>query len=1335
VTTRLDTFASFLPAIVRRSVATAGAGPVEPRKTPVLAGSLFADISGFTQLAGELARRGPSGAEVLGRVLNQYFGQLVDTVQSLGGDVLNFAGDALFAVWPAEDVESLHQATWRAADCALEVQRRLEAAIQVAGLAAPVPISTRIGLGVGEVDLLQLGGILGRWETAIFGSALEQAVVSNLVSAPGGVALSPEVGALLGQQEIVAGHAPGSAITLDRLLRSPERSPLVAPTLDPAGRMAVRACIPGAIRAGLDAGLSAWLAELRQVTTLFVNLPGFNARSSHDMASLHRATRAVQEGLYRYEGSLNKFLVDEKGLSLLAAFGLPPLAHEDDAVRGVRAAETIRTRLEEQGHACSIGIASGRVFCGTIGSESRREYTILGDVVNKAARLMQAAGRDGILVDGPTRTRAEERLGFDDGARVRIKGWSEPVEVFRPTQVGGRTTRSATRAVTGPRLAGRDAERRFLAEAVRKAADGEGGSVTLVEGEAGIGKSALYRALVDEADRRALPLLVGSGDSLEQLTPLHAWRPVLAELGEEDDLPELLERDELAPEARARRIHDRVVELLRRRVEAGPPPVLVLEDAHWMDSASWGLTLAVARRVEGLALLLFARPLEGDLEVWRNQLLDRAQVRSLSLTAIDGDAVVAMACELIGVEALPSHIADLLRQRTHGNPFYVGEVVRALLDAGVFRVEAGRCVLGDDVDPQDPGALPDSLQGVVTSRIDRLLPEEQLLLKVASVMGRAFDVDLLRRVHPVEAERPRVEERLPVLRDAQLIEPMPGGRWRFQHDLARDATYNLMLSTQRQQLHLAVAEALEGRDEATEPGILALHWTRAGVRDKAVDALEAAGEVAAAAWSRRETVRFLNKALELAPDAAASRRRRWLRLLGEAWYQMGVFAAARDHAVRALELGSRPVPGSVFGRLVAACLGLAGHSTRLMLPTLWRGLSRERPPEVVAAARDEAELCDLLGDCDTWEEDQVGVLYWMTRGLRLAERHRLFGQLDSSYGKLDAIACMLGMHRLAARYRSRAAAVSPLHDRHHLRGLGVYFTGLGRFGLGMWDEHDRLMLEAGESFRQGGNLHDHKVALLTAQLAAYFHGDLEGAVAGATEVGREARLGSDAHIELLALALSGRALVALGRTEDGVARLLEARNLLASSLQSFDAYTVRQVRIGEVLARRAVGNLEEVGRLLEAMAAEGLLIEHLVTPASIPPDLVCELLLDLWGRDVAAGTAPDASRWAAEAGRAIGRLKTTTRAFPFREPTALRHAGWRHWIRGRTARARRAWRRGLELAVRLEIRSEQAWLHLALAASGDEPERRRAAARTLLDEVGVAEPPVWLVELAPVVDP
>ncbi|NJK41719.1 MAG: adenylate/guanylate cyclase domain-containing protein [Acaryochloridaceae cyanobacterium SU_2_1] len=192
----------------------------------------------------------------------------------------------------------------------------------------------------------------------------------------------------------------------------------------------LKAYIPGAILARLEAKQGDWLAEYRLLTLLFVYLPNLNY--AVPLEQLQEMMQALQSSLYRFEGSINKLSVDDKGTTLVAALGLPPFAHEDDPERGLRAALEMQTKLQGLNWPCAIGITTGKVFCGIIGSPKRREYTMIGNPVNLAARLAHRSTK-GILCDQATYQSAQHRLAFRALPPLQLKGISHSVQVYQPS--------------------------------------------------------------------------------------------------------------------------------------------------------------------------------------------------------------------------------------------------------------------------------------------------------------------------------------------------------------------------------------------------------------------------------------------------------------------------------------------------------------------------------------------------------------------------------------------------------------------------------------------------------------------------------------------------------------------------------------------------------------------------------------------------------------------------------------------------------------------------------------------------------------------------------------
>ena len=277
----------------------------------------FADISGFTALTERLAERGPEGVETLTGILNDYFGRLVDEIEAQGGDVVKFAGDALLAIWPTSDKQSLREAVRVATQCALRVQGTLKDYRAADG----ERLSMKVAIGAGKVQAFHIGGVFGRWEFAIAGDPVSQVKAVNAACEPGDVGISSAAMAIVADT-LRCAPLNSRCHRIDAALGQVDVPDVLRRTVAESQIKQLKSHIPAAIHQRLEAGQSVWLAELRRITVLFVNLPTLTDNTPIQEAN--RAMRALQTALYSQEGSVNKLSVDDKGVSLIGALGLPP---------------------------------------------------------------------------------------------------------------------------------------------------------------------------------------------------------------------------------------------------------------------------------------------------------------------------------------------------------------------------------------------------------------------------------------------------------------------------------------------------------------------------------------------------------------------------------------------------------------------------------------------------------------------------------------------------------------------------------------------------------------------------------------------------------------------------------------------------------------------------------------------------------------------------------------------------------------------------------------------------------------------------------------------------
>jgi class 3 adenylate cyclase len=317
----LQILAAYVPPNIIRATLneTSPTPPTEARADRFPAAVLFADVSGFTPLTEALALKGSEGPEELTRLLNGYFSRMIALIEAEGGEVVKFSGDAVTVVFPAAQ-EDLSIATRRARQAAEAMQVAMSEFSTLETSAGPMALGMKIGIGAGETLAAQVGGAFGRWEYVIAGDPLRQIAQAER----GEIVLSPEA------EAIIAPHS-----VAPRSLPQPDWERVQNPA---AVEAVLRVYVPGVVIAWLEEELQDWLAVLRPMSVLFIGVVGIDYTQSNAVERLHAFLRATQETIHRYDGSMNKLAVDDKGTISIVLFGAPPRAHEDDPERALRCA-------------------------------------------------------------------------------------------------------------------------------------------------------------------------------------------------------------------------------------------------------------------------------------------------------------------------------------------------------------------------------------------------------------------------------------------------------------------------------------------------------------------------------------------------------------------------------------------------------------------------------------------------------------------------------------------------------------------------------------------------------------------------------------------------------------------------------------------------------------------------------------------------------------------------------------------------------------------------------------------------------------------------------------
>jgi class 3 adenylate cyclase/tetratricopeptide (TPR) repeat protein len=647
---------------------------------------------------------------------------------------------------------------------------------------------------------------------------------------------------------------------------------------------------------------SALEGERKQVTVLFADLKGsMELLADRDPEEARKLLDPVlermMEAVHRYEGTVNQVMGD----GIMALFGAP-LAHEDHAVRACYAAlrmqQSVRAYADEvfRSHGVPvqirIGLNSGEVVVRTIGSDLRMDYTAVGQTTHLAARVEQLATPGTILLTPGTLNLAEGYVSVAARGPVPIKGLNEPLDVYEVTGAGSARTRlQAARTGRGlTRFVGRDAELEQLRRALELAAKGHG-QVAAVVGEAGVGKSRLvyefthshrtqgWLVLESGASSYArasyLPVsellrayfkISGPDDQREirekvtgkLLTLDRALEPTLPALLSLLDVPTNdLSWESLEPRDRRQQTLNTVKRLLLHESQV-QPLALVFEDLHWIDAETQAVLDAVVESLPAARILLLVnyRPEYGH--GWGS----KTYYSQLRLDALPRESADDLLRALLGVDAALDPLKRLLTARTEGNPLFLEESVRALVETGVLAGERGACRLAKPVEAIE---VPATVQAILAARIDRLPAEEKRLLQAASAVGKDIPLELLRAVADLgEPDLLRLLARLTAAEFLYEASLFPDPEYTFKHALTHEVAYGSLLHKRRRELHAKIVEAIERLHAERLPEHverLAHHAFRGEVWAKALAYLRQAGLRAVARSAHRDAIADLEQAL------------------------------------------------------------------------------------------------------------------------------------------------------------------------------------------------------------------------------------------------------------------------------------------------------------------------------------------------------------------------------------------------------------------------------------------------------------------------------------------
>jgi class 3 adenylate cyclase/predicted ATPase len=647
-------------------------------------------------------------------------------------------------------------------------------------------------------------------------------------------------------------------------------------------------------------------AERRHLTVLFCDLVDSTALASQlDPEDLRVLVRAYQETcaqvIARYEGHIAQYLGD----GLLVYFGYP-LAHEDDAQRAVRAGLGILGALNQLNRhlgaahgvqlAIRLGVHTGLVVIGDMGSGTRHERLALGETPNVAARLQDLAEPNTLLVSTTTLSLLGGFFVCEPLGPLQLKGLAQPLAVYRVQSESADRSRLDVARRTGlTQLVGRAQEVGLLLERWAQVKDGLG-QVVLLNGEAGIGKSRLGQVLQEQVAAESQAWLMPCQCSpYYQLTPLYPLIDLLKRMvslsdGDESQPQRLrtLERFVIqhglplaeavpllapllsiplstayapllgSPEQQRQQTLHALVTILLLMAEK-QPLLFVMEDLHWVDPTTLEFLRLLVDQGPTVRILVLLTGRPDFLPPWTG----RSHFTQVTLPRLPRRQVTELSTQMTHGKALPPEVLAQVAEKTDGVPLFVEELTKMVLESGLLQEREDSYEL---IGPLPPLAIPATLHDSLMARLDRLAPVKALA-QLGSTLGREFTYALLQAVAPWDEAT--VRHGLQQLVEAEFLYQHglpPQAKYRFKHALIQDAAYQSLLRSTRQQYHERIAQVLEARFPdlcATQPELLAHHYTEANLGEQAIGYWQQAGRRASERSSYEEAISHLTKGLDI----------------------------------------------------------------------------------------------------------------------------------------------------------------------------------------------------------------------------------------------------------------------------------------------------------------------------------------------------------------------------------------------------------------------------------------------------------------------------------------
>lgn len=1310
--------------------------------------ALFADISGFTSYSFnlELELGTQLSTEELTAQLNQVYEALINPVHDYGGSVISFGGDAILCWFDGDNGRA-------ATACALEMQAQMS--LMEKGLKGEADQSTlgiKIAITSGRARRFLVGQPRIQRMEVLAGEIITRLAAAEKQLKSGEVVVGSEVMAWFGPEAIVNEWRKDENneyfAVVEGINVPVEKKPWPEPPEIDLDKVSEWLLQP--VFHQLVSGEAEFLAELRSAVAIFIKFDGIDFESDdYSEKKLDAYIGWVQRILAKYQGHVLQVTVGDKGSYLNAAFGAL-MTHEDEVDRALAAVMVLKSPPKELNYIknIQIGVTRGNVRVGPYGAPSRQTYGVHGNEVNIAAKIMSQASPNQILTSRRIMVEASKRFEFKEKQAIFIKGIDEPFPMFElVSEVPEWATDVLGRSVY-PIIA-RSKERDILDKGLRRLQDGFG-SMVLIEGEAGMGKTRLVEYLLQQKMPSEVITLIGNADEIGQSSIYNAWRPIFNQLlnptrepsvgrkesfeerrksvyeklNEMDselvqsvsllnavlpfDFPENELTMQMTGEVRANNIQALLVKLLSITANKNPL-LLVIDDAHWMDSASWALVQLVNREVNPLLFIILQRPFRDVPPLEYSNLHDNPKIEYLQLNILSKDEVETFTKQRLGVNRIPPEVVNFVYDRAEGNPLFSEELIIALRDRGHIAIVGDECKVISDLRELELLDSLETIQAIIRSRIDQLNPREQEILKISGIIGRVFNYRILYDISPFDKTEPvYLQEYLDNLESLDLIQlesPEPNLAYKFKHHLTWEVAYNSMLFSQRREYHFKTAEWYEKNYFEDLPEVyplLAYHWGHTDYGEKAIEFLVKAGEQAVRNFANREAVTFYSQAINRANkdrlDINEEYLAQWELILGEAFVNLGEHQEGREHLERGLDLLGQPIPKGTLRQGINVFVQIMLQLRNRIWQRRYLGGQSKNRDTLLAASRASEKLAEVYFIMN----ETMLALFTAFRTLNLAEAAGSSSELARGYATLGALVGFVPLHNIAINYLNRARETVDRLDDMIARTWVYLVLGFYYAGVGNWQEATNLQNQVVEISKRIGDQRREEDGLGNLFALNYFQGNFRQGFEYAermVEVSR--RRSSDFS---LAYGLQGKGFISLhmGQFDNAMNSLNELLSMIEKENSKVTDESLKLESYG--LLSQIHLRLGNIKPALE-MAEKSIELSTNATPSNYSafsgyagPALVYLSLFE---------TAQESSDYRKDAWKACKLLRKYARVFPIGESRAWLYAGWYHWLTGNHSKAHKAWKSSLASARRLSMLYDEGLVYLELGRHSLPEDRMR----------------------------